>query len=205
MTGEHSRNHVIMTTDIASFGSRPDGAQLVLRKALYEVTEGALEAARIPLNALAIEDRGDGLLVLAPSTIPPGEFIDHVAPELRARIRRHNEAAAPLLVMRVRMALHEGHVHRDSRGYAGTALIHAFRLLDAEGFKSVFAADRAHLALIVSHRFHADVIAPGLGRIDPETFREIVIVNKETRTRAWVEGLRTGTEAVPVEAVALSA
>jgi hypothetical protein len=197
----HSTHLTVMAADINGFGSRPDWAQLAVRQHFRSLVDQALERAGIAPEALLIEDRGDGFLALAPSTIPAGEFVDQLVPELRAGLRRHNAGAAEVLRLRVRLALHEGHVHRDAWGFAGDAVNHTFRLLEADGFKAAFAADWAHLGLIVSRRFYEEVIAPGLGRIDPDSFHELMVINKETRTRAWVEGVCLPVNATQQEVV----
>ncbi|MFF5262190.1 hypothetical protein ACFY4C_24910 [Actinomadura viridis] len=174
--------------DVASFGdaSRTDDARTYVRKGLYDGLRTSFEAEGIPLAECYHEDRGDGVMVVVPPRIDPALLITSVAQRLRAEVRRHNEFSSAAVRMRLRVAVHTGDVHWDGAGLVGTAVNHAFRILDAEPFKELLRASGADLALIVSQRVYDDVVRHGRGLVDRRDYRQVEIAVKETHTTAWV-------------------
>jgi hypothetical protein len=185
----HAVQHVIVAFDIVAFGdpARDDQLQLHLRRSLYQILERSFVDSGLPWREQDREDSGDGLSVIVPAGIPTGALIDPLVAHLRAGLRRHNRTASDPAKIRLRMALHTGHVYRDPNGFTGRSLITLFRLLDAPEFKHVFTAAAADLALITSDEVYQDVIRHGPGLIDPDAYRPIEARSKETCVRAWVQ------------------
>ncbi|MFV2179085.1 effector-associated domain 2-containing protein, partial [Actinomadura sp. LOL_011] len=88
--------------------------------------------------------------------------------------------------IRLRVAVHTGEARHDGNGIVGTAVNHAFRILDAQPFKDALKESGAWLAVVVSQRVHDDVVRHGPGTIDPDEYRPIDIAVKETEGTAWV-------------------
>lgn len=178
----------IVAFDIVGFGDRrrDDDIQLYVRDALYRVLEKAFDAVGVPWRACHREDRGDGVLVVVPALASIEPLISPLADRVRAGLRRHNKVSSEAAQIRLRMALHAGHVHFDEYGVAGQTLVHAFRLLEAPAFKAAFAATSCELGFVVSDRLYDDVIRHGPGLIDPGLYDAISVSVKETEARAWV-------------------
>jgi hypothetical protein len=87
--------------------------------------------------------------------------------------------------MRLRMAPHAGEVHQDDHGVTSSAIVHAFRLVDAEPLRAALVASPGVLALITSDWFFDDVVRHSSGAA-PDTFRPVTVVRKETTTVAWI-------------------
>lgn len=183
-----SLHHVIVGVDIVGFNApgRDDEVQLALRRALYLMLTEAFEAAAVPWHECVHEDRGDGAVVLVPAEIPAETVIGPLLTHLGAGVRRHNRLSSEIAQIRLRTAVHAGEVHRDEYGLAGRAVNDVFRLLDAPVFREMVARARAEIAVIVSDGLHDTVVRHGPGLIDPETYRPVIAVHKETRTPAWV-------------------
>src|SRR5262249_21746003 len=122
-------------------------------------------------------------------------LLTSLAEQLRAEVRRHNEVSSQAAQMRLRVAVHTGEVRFDGYGLLGTAVNHAFRILDAAPFKEAFRDSPANVGLIVSEPVYDDVVRPGLGLVDPSDYRRISVEVKETVATAWIN--------VPVAAGAL--
>lgn len=190
--------------DIEKFGdpARDDEVRRELHVVLYRELSRAFDASGVPWDGCRHEDRGDGAIVEVPPTVPMALLIDPLLGHLRAALRKHNRLAAPAAQLRLRVALHTGIVYRDAEGWVGSAVNHVSRLLDADVVKKALAASTADLVLVVSDRVYDDVVRNGTGLIDPDTYRPVTVVAKETRARAWVhvpEGpgvRRTDTPAV---------
>ncbi|MDN3353062.1 hypothetical protein [Actinomadura sp. DC4] len=182
------RQCAVLAFDVVGFGDRrrDDDVQLYVRDALYRIIERAFGSVGAPWRACHREDRGDGVLVVVPAHISTELLISPLAERVRAGLRRHNKLSSEAAQIRLRMALHAGHVHFDAYGVAGQTLVHAFRLLEAPAFKSAFAATPCELGFVVSDRLYEDVIRHGPGLIDPDLYDAISVSLKETEARAWV-------------------
>jgi hypothetical protein len=178
----------VVAFDIVGFGDRrrDDEVQLYVRSELYRILEQAFEAAGVPWQICYREDRGDGVLLIVPGLVSTELLISPLIDQVRAGLRRHNKLSSDAAQIRLRMALHAGHVHFDAYGVAGRTLVHAFRLLEAPAFKTAFAATGRELGFVASDRLYDDVIRHGPGLIDPEPYEPISVSVKETETRAWI-------------------
>lgn len=108
--------------------------------------------------------------------------------DLTAQLTAHNSTSgAGPRRLRLRIAVHDGHVLTDAHGFTGDDINHAFRLLDAHATRAVLAANpAADAVLVVSDAVHYGVIRHGYEGIDPAAWQPVRVHAKETRTRAWV-------------------
>jgi tetratricopeptide (TPR) repeat protein len=180
-------HRTIMVVDVERFGDRrrTNPHQVVLRDALYQALQQALAEAGISWAACHHEDRGDGVLILAPAEIPKAPFVGTVPRALATALGEHNRRRPIEEQVRLRMALHAGEVHLDRHGVTSTAVNHTFRLLDARPLKTALADSPGVLALITSGWFFEDVVRHS-PIAHPETFRPVRVEEKETSTVAWV-------------------
>lgn len=185
---QESQHRMILAVDIVGFNDqrRDDEVQLALRRALYLVLTQAFEAAAIPWDECVHEDRGDGVLVTIPAPVPAAVALGPLLMHLHAGVRRHNRLSSEVAQMVLRVSWHAGEVHRDEHGLAGSAVNHVFRLLEAPAFKDMAARGTSEIAVIVSNDLYDAVVRHGPGLINPETYRPVIAVLKETRTPAWV-------------------
>jgi hypothetical protein len=183
------RHCAVFAVDIAGFGNleRDDQVRLHMRDTLYSVLAAAFNAAGVPWAETYREDRGDGVLVLVNGSLPHAALIDPLLDLLLRALRKYNRTAAEMARIRLRAALHAGQVYNDAHGLAGTAVNHAFRLLEAEEFKRTLSTTDAELAFITSDTLYDDVVRHGRpGLIDPDGFAEVTVHTKETEARAWI-------------------
>ncbi|MBW8486848.1 effector-associated domain 2-containing protein [Actinomadura parmotrematis] len=176
----------IFACDIVSFGAaeRTDHVQRHLRAQLYECLTRAFDAAKAPLADCYSEDRGDGAFVVPPPSVPADVLLAPLVDLVDGELRRQHALASAAASIRLRAALHVGAMESDGHGIVGTAVNHAFRLMEAPAFKEAGAAHR--LALIVSDRFHEDVVRRDEGLVDPSLYRPLEVVSKETTATGWV-------------------
>lgn len=178
----------MLAIDISAFNDprRGEDLQQFLRAAMYELLVGAFGRSHLPWPVCHHEDRGDGVLVIAPPGGPATALIDPLVDHLQVGLRRHNKRCSEFAVIRLRMSVHVGQVHFDKYGVYGYAVTHLFRLLEAAAFKRAFAASGADFALVASDALYQDVISQWPGLIDPGMYEPIKIWCKETRARAWL-------------------
>lgn len=180
-------HRTVLAVDVEGFGGlrRTNVDRQTVRDALYEILRTSFALSGIPMAMCRIEDRGDGVLVLAQPEIPKALFVESLPEHLTTALREHNIAHSAPARIRLRMALHAGEMRLDDHGATGTSLNQTFRLLDAQELKSALARSPGVLALIVSAWFFDEVVrnAPASA---PDTYREVHVSVKETNTPAWI-------------------
>lgn len=180
-------DHVIVVVDIKGFGRRSEAVQKSLRKELYQALREALTSAGVaPDQCPAPEDRGDGVIWLLPGGVSKtdltGRFVHRLHAELQTRAGRGESSA-----MRLRVALHSGEVIPDTRGWVGSALNTACRLLDTPQLREALAAaGPSRLALMVSNEWYEEIASSEDGDVVRATFWQAAIGIKEVRGVAWI-------------------
>jgi tetratricopeptide (TPR) repeat protein len=180
-------HRTVLVVDVAGFGDRrrTNQHQVTVRAGLYSALRHALDGIGIAWADCYHEDRGDGVLVLAPSESPKAVLVESFPQRLVEALRDHNEGRAPEEQIRLRLALHAGEVHYDEHGVTGASINLAFRLLNASRLKSTLAGSLGVLAVIVSSWFFEDVVRHSVAS-KPATYRQVRVKNKETNTSAWI-------------------
>lgn len=174
-----SRSFLVI--DVEKSSNRANSAQTVLRADLYAMVGEAMETAGLTADRYAVEDRGDGVMVVADAGVL--DVLDPLADVVVDALARRNATVAPPDWMRLRIAVHHGLVHRDEHGWTGDALTTTFRINNMKPVKDVLrAADRAQAVLAVSDAVYRDVVCQGYRGLQPGTYREVA---DDERT-AWV-------------------
>ena len=187
-------HRAILIVDVESFGdpARTDTHRLAVRAAMYKALRQSLAGARISWTDCAIEDRGDGVLILVPATVPKSWLVTRLPSRLAGTLGRHNAARPKAERIRLRMALHAGEVYQDAHGFAGTSINQAFRLIDAPEPRIALRNSAAVVVLIVSDWFYDDVVRH-YEAAAPSDFRQVQVAVKETDMKAWVRVLGPGS------------
>lgn len=179
------RHMSIMVVDMLGSGRWPNPDQLSARSALADAVRSAFHAADIAWSRLAVEDRGDGKIVLVPADVSKVDLLDPVIPALAAAIHRHNTDSEPRI--RLRVALHAGEVHRDPYGWAGSDLTTACRLVnDTAVYGALTRHPWSDLVLVVSDVIYDSVVRHGYRTVDPDSYTPVDAAVKEFRARAWL-------------------
>jgi DNA-binding LytR/AlgR family response regulator len=180
-------HRTIFVVDVAGFGRRDltNSDRLAVRDGLYHAMMRAFHEAGIPWDNCDHEDRGDGALVLIPPEIPKSRFAEALPERLLAALTEHNQSHCEEEQIRLRLALHAGEVHYDNHGVVGTAVNHAFRLLDSAAAKDALNATGGDLAIISSEWFFEEVIQHSR-LAGPDCYQQVYVSVKETDTSAWI-------------------
>lgn len=178
----------LVAVDIAGFTApeRDDDIQAYMHESLYGMLEIAFDRSDVPWAGCSHEDRGDGVLIVAPATVPAAMLVS-IPDRLRTLIRRHNRVSCEAARMQLRTAIHLGPVHYDGYGFIGADVNFLFRLLDSRQLKCRLAAASAtEIALITSDYFFSSVIRRRPSFLDPALFDSVRFQVKKTRARAWI-------------------
>jgi CRP-like cAMP-binding protein len=181
-------NCTIFFTDIANFGDprRDDDDRRVVRESLYTMLRESFEGSHVSWASCVHEDRGDGVLIIAPATVSTVPLVDPLLPLLAFKLKRHNRRATDRVRIQLRVAVHVGPVLQDGNGLSGQALIHTARMLDAPILKESLAITRADLAVMASAHVYDTVIRHTPGLVDPGAFRRVRYQVKEAKIISWM-------------------
>ncbi|GAA2273598.1 hypothetical protein GCM10010145_44910 [Streptomyces ruber] len=181
-------SHWIVLLDIEDYSQRPETAQATLHEELYQVIAFALSRAGLGLDRCAVQDRGDGMLLLVPIGTSPTRLLRELVRGLEDALAEHRGKYNEDHRMRLRVGLHQGLVIQRGERWTGSAINDLARLVDAGPVKRVLArAGRAHLVLVVSEEIHRSVVLGRYPGIDPAAYLPADFVTKHDEPRrGWV-------------------
>jgi hypothetical protein len=179
----------IIALDVEKSTMRTNPVKGELRRVMYDLLGHSLEAAGISGNCLErLTDRGDGFLVLVKpyDEVPKTVLLDRLVPLLATLLSEYNaQAARAELRMRLRLVVHAGDVHLDSRGCYGEAIDIAIRLLDSPRVKQALRQAPGALVLVISDDLYSGIVHHGYA--DANTYFSVGSVSVAGRRhRGWV-------------------
>lgn len=176
----------ILAVDVEKFGdhSRTDSQRVAIHDGLYDALESALDETGVRLTDCHCEDRGDGVLVLAPPDIPKIHFSDRLPYALDDALRRHNRAHSEEERIRLRVTLNAGEVYFLKHGVVSDAVNKSFRLLNSAPLREALKRSPDTLAVMVSSWFY-DVVIRNARDFRPGRFSPSLVDVKETVTVGW--------------------
>ncbi|HEV8557807.1 MAG TPA: tetratricopeptide repeat protein [Actinophytocola sp.] len=158
---------------------------MAIRSGLYRALRRSFDSSGLFWASCGHEDRGDGVLILAPAELIKALFVDALPSALAAALGEHNLTHPEEERIRLRMALHAGEVTYDEHGVTSASVNLTFRLVDAKPVKEALAESPGVLAVVVSEWFFDEVVRHSR-ETDPATFRPVRVTVKETSTVAWI-------------------
>jgi NB-ARC domain-containing protein len=176
----------VIVVDVEGFGSkeRTDADRLVVRDGMHRAVREAFRTADIDLSTCHVDDAGDAVLVLVPPNVLKSVLVDLLPRALADALARHNEASPATSAIRMRAAVHAGEVTFDDHGVTGSALVHAFRMLDASRPRAALAASDASVILVVSSWIYGEVVRHLDAQIVDQYAGDEIQV-KETTAPVW--------------------
>ncbi|MGW5642594.1 hypothetical protein ACWEV3_16585 [Saccharopolyspora sp. NPDC003752] len=183
----HLQTRLALAVDVVDFSKQDNRFQQNMRAGVYDVLSSTLtESIGMSLDDLDHEDRGDGVFVLIPPESDKTRLIDPLLDRLHTELRQHNDLASFRSQLRLRAALHSVDVHRDNKGWVGSDLNDAFRMLNCDAIRSALRDRPACvLGVIVSPAFQS-VIKHGYGAINPADYAEVPVERTHTPMSGWL-------------------
>jgi len=178
-------NCTVLLTDVVGFGAlhRSDHDRQIIRREGLDMMRASLG----PLwDACISQDRGDGLLIVAPPPIPTARVIETVNGELLRRLRLHNRTYSASARIHLRIAAHVGPIIGDHLGVSGETIIRTARMVEAPVLKEAMAATETGLGIIVSEFVHEIAIAYAADFIEAAEYKKVKVSNKEFIGSAWI-------------------
>jgi len=176
-------NCTIILSDVAGFGARTrtDEDRRIIREALYSITHAMLN--EIP-DVWSWDDRGDGLLIVIPPSVPTAQIIEQLHRGLPAALEEHNRVYHEAARIQLRVAIGVGPVASDRMGFSGEAIIVTARLVEAPVLKKTMEASRASLGMIASTFIYETVIRHDRNLTG---YSKVHFRVKETSATAWMK------------------
>ncbi|WP_181700003.1 hypothetical protein [Nocardia sp. GTS18] len=175
------RAFVVVDVENSSRLSNPEIT--AMRSNLYRILDEVTDRAG---SVVANDDRGDGCLLVL--DLPVLDVLDQVVESVLSGVRTHNNTVGPLEWIRVRIAVHEGYVNRDDRGWSSDALTATFRLNETSVVKGTLkSASRAVGVVVVSDVVYQGVVRHNyLPKVTADEYRAADIGTSEGEIRAWL-------------------
>ena len=175
----------VFRTDIAGFSddSRSGADRSVLVDACYAILRDAFTTACIDWHSCHVEDRGDGPLIIVPSSVPVQGVVDGLVDGVAAGLREHNTQVRARHRFALRIAVDVGPVAAHEYGVNSEAVISAARLIEAAELKDAVARPGVVLGFITSGWVY-DTVIRHLPR--PGTYRRVRVDVKTYHESAWM-------------------
>jgi hypothetical protein len=178
-----------MVADVEKFSRFRNPEAVRAQARLVELLSAARRQAGVADDLVDPQDGGDGQFVVMPAGIDESEIIPRLVDGLVAALRHTNADLSEHARLRLRVALHRGHVERASNGWVGDATIAVHRLVDATDLRRELKENPgADVALIVADSVYRDVIVHGYGQLRPDSFHRVLVRDdaKDFTDTAWV-------------------
>lgn len=194
-----------LAVDIEKYSARDNADMVRLQRVLLRTLRGACARAGVAWERCGRQAQGDGyLLVLEPGadeTRVVPHFLDGLAEGLAAandHAEDTNSAGESARsgrphTVRMRASLHQGIVHEADSGYAGSAVVSLFRVLDSAPVRRVLhESPDSHLVVAFSDPLYTDLVGTGYAGLSAEGFEraEIEIAAKNFTGVAWIRAMR---------------
>ncbi|WP_329273020.1 hypothetical protein [Streptomyces sp. NBC_01451] len=199
-----------LAVDIERYSARDNADMVRLQRVLLRTLRAACERVGVDWERCGRQAQGDGyLLVLEPDVdetrVVPGLLAGLTAglAAANARTAGANSAAGKessaggLGSVRMRASLHQGIVHEADSGYAGSAVVALFRVLDSGPVRRFLAESRdTDLVAAFSDTLYQDLVGTGYEGLSAAGFEkvEIEIAAKNFTGVAWVRAMRSAAE-----------
>ncbi|HET6503221.1 MAG TPA: hypothetical protein VFG87_20935 [Amycolatopsis sp.] len=133
-----------------------------------------------------LQQSGDGEFAVLPAGVDESVVIPRFVAGLRGALEETNSDLSERARVRIRIALHRGHVAPGPNGWVGAATIAVHRLLDSDAVRTALAGrEEADFALIVPDFLYRDVIADHLPTAG-FTAVEVTLPAKGFTEQAWI-------------------
>ncbi|WP_460060994.1 hypothetical protein [Streptomyces sp. YKOK-I1] len=184
-----------LAVDIEKYSTRDNAGMVRLQRVLLRTLRRACERADVVWDRCGRQAQGDGyLLVLEPGTdetraVP--RLLDGLAEGLAAA--DGHPAPRDTRTIRMRAGLHQGIVHDADSGYAGSAVVDLFRVLDSGPVhRALDESPDAPLVVAFSDPLYRDIVGVGYDGLAADGFRrvEIEIAAKNFTGVAWIRAVR---------------
>ncbi|WP_317440765.1 hypothetical protein [Streptomyces collinus] len=180
---------LVVAMDVRDFSARSELEQLSVRDHLADAVGRSLAALQVDVDDTHQMDRGDGLFVLFPPSVPSPYVMTMWVALLHRELQR---ATAGGSGFQLRIGMQKGAVALDHHGAAGTTVNGASRLCDSDRARNLLA-EGGDLVLAVSEHLYREAVR-GYPLADAGEFTHATVHTKNGVTLAWFRVIGRGGE-----------
>ncbi|OQD57361.1 hypothetical protein BM536_005165 [Streptomyces phaeoluteigriseus] len=189
-----------LAVDIEKYSARDNTDMIRLQRVLLRTLRAACARAGIVWDSCGRQAQGDGYLLVFEPGIDETRVVPDLLDGLASALADANAAASYPQRVRMRAGLHQGIVHEADSGYAGSAVVALFRVLDSGPVRRALAADPStHLVAAFSDGLYQDLVSHGYNGLAATGFRraEIHVAAKSFTGVAWIRALPAPLDQAP--------
>ncbi|MGR3871539.1 hypothetical protein ACUXZZ_23540 [Streptomyces graminifolii] len=199
-----------LAVDIEKYSARDNADMVRLQRVLLRTLHAACERVGVAWERCGRQAQGDGYLLVLEPDVDETRVVPGLLAGLTTALAAANERASKVNCVagkvsserdpdsvRMRASLHQGIVHEADSGYAGSAVVALFRVLDSEPVRRALAeSPDADLVAAFSDTLYRDLVDVGYEGLSAVGFEkvEIEIAAKNFTGVAWVRAMRAGAD-----------
>lgn len=185
------RRSLIVSADMQAYSRMHVKAQYRAQHEFNRIMNESAARAGLDHTQWTVQKSGDGRLAILPSTGLEAAVVGPMAHHMDELLRAVNRDLVPDARIRVRMAIHEGIVHRGDNGYPSDAINKMSHMRDHSAVKTALSSfPDAGLVLVVTDRIYEDIVEQEYDGIRRDRFRRLVFPLKHGREAVgWVSVL----------------
>ncbi|MBW4719098.1 hypothetical protein [Saccharothrix obliqua] len=181
----------VLRLDVVGSSAGGRGRQVHLDRALEAVLDRAIDAVRDPRYPIAGSFRradGDSATLVVEAGVAKAWVVaDFVLREVLIAVGEENRVANPEHRLRLRVAIDHGEIVVEGQHVGGDPVVATARLVDAPRLRESLAdAPDQDLGLIVSDRFHGEVVRRGERGLDQVAFQPVDVPVSGSRLMGWL-------------------
>lgn len=178
-----------VAADIQRFSRFRAPEAMRAQQRFVEALAQARRYAGIDESAVELQESGDGQFAVLPPGLDESMVVPRLIDGLRIALAHVNSDLNEHARLRLRVAMHRGHITPSANGWVGESSIAVHRILDSEAVRAALAADESgDFALIVPEVLYREVICQRYEGLDPDEFTHVSVTApaKGFTAEAWV-------------------
>lgn len=178
-----------IAADIERFSRFRTAEAARAQQRFVDVLAEARRYAEIDEAAVELQESGDGQLAVLPCGMDESTVVPRLIEGLRIALAHVNSDLNEHARLRLRVAMHRGHIAPGANGWVGESSIAIHRILNSEAVRTALAANTsADFALILPEVLYREVVLQRSGWLDPNEFVrvEVTVPAKGFTAPAWV-------------------
>ncbi|WP_018686593.1 hypothetical protein [Actinokineospora enzanensis] len=175
--------------DIEKFRRFEGAAAQRAQTRFFDVLAAARRRTGVSDHDVELQHAGDGQFAVLPSGVDESTVVPAFIEGLRSALRETNADLNEHARLRLRVALHRGHVAPGDGGASGEIPVAVHRLLDSRELRTALAdGTDSDLALIVPDVLYQEIVRHRYGNLDPDGFTatQATLPDKDFTAHAWI-------------------
>jgi hypothetical protein len=178
-----------LAADIERFSRFHTPEAIRAQQRFVDVLAQARRYAEIDEAGVQLQESGDGQFAVLPPGLDESTVVPRLIDGLRIALAQVNSDLSAHARLRLRVALHRGHIAPGANGWVGESSIAIHRILDSEAVRTALATGTAaDFVLIIPEVLYREIVCQRYAWLTPEEFApvEVRLPAKGFVAPAWV-------------------